>query len=85
MRTPITLQEFLHTLNQDEDILVTIIDYNNGNKLINKCWKSNLTEYGYPDDNRYTYFDVEYWFVQDFILMLGGLEITIVESEEKLD
>ena len=37
MRTPITLEEFLFTLNQDEDILVTIIDYDNGNKLINKC------------------------------------------------
>jgi len=85
MRTPITLQEFLHTLNQDEDILVTIIDYNNENKLINKCWKSDLTESGYPGDNRYTYFDVEYWFVQDFKLMIGGLEITIVKSKEELD
>ena len=84
IRAQVTLQEFLFTLNQDEDILVTIIDYNNGNKLINKCWKSDLTEYSYPSDNRYTYFDVKYWFVQDFILMLGGLEITIVKSEEKL-
>lgn len=85
MKTSITLQEFLFTLNQNEDILVTIIDYNSGNKLINKCWKSDLTEYSYPSDNRYTYFNVEYWFVQDFKLMLGGLEITIVKSEEELD
>ena len=84
MRTPITLEEFLFTLNQDEDILITIVDYNNENKLINKCWKSDLTEYSYPSDNRYTYFDVKYWFVQDFILMLGGLEIIIVKSEEEL-
>ena len=84
MRTSITLEEFLHTLNQDEDLLVTIIDYNNDNKIIDKCWKSDLTEYSYPSDNRYTYFDVKYWFVQDFILMLGGLEITIVKSEEEL-
>ena len=85
MKTLITLEEFLFTLNQNEDILVTIIDYNNGNKLINKCWKSDLTEYSYHSDNRYTYFDVEFWFVQDFILMLGGLEITIVKSKEELD
>ena len=84
MRTSITLEEFLHTFNQDEDLLVTIIDYNNDNKIIDKCWKSDLTEYSYPSDNRYTYFDVKYWFVQDFILMLGGLEITIVKSEEEL-
>ena len=84
IRTQVTLQEFLFTLNQNEDVLVTIIDYDNGNKLINKCWKSDLTEYSYSSDNRYTYFDVKYWFVQDFILMLGGLEITIVKFEEKL-
>ena len=84
MKIPITLQEFLFTFNQDEDILITIIDYNNGNKLIDKCQKSDLTEYSYSSDNRYTYFDVKYWFVQDFIFMLGGLEITIVKSEEKL-
>ena len=84
MRTSITLEEFLHTLNQDEDLLVTIIDYNNDNKLIDKCWKSDLTEYSYPSDNRYTYFDIEYWFVQDFTLVLGGLEITIVKSKEEL-
>lgn len=85
MRTLITLQDFLFTLNQDEDILVTIIDYSSWNKLINKCWKSDLTEYSYPSDNRYTYFDVKYWFVQDFTLMLEGLEITIVKSKEELD
>ena len=85
MRTPITLQEFLFTLNQDEDILVTIIDYDNENKLINKCWKHDLTEYSYPSDDRYIYFDVEHWFVQDFTLMLGGLGITIVKSEIELD
>lgn len=34
MRTPITLQEFLFTLNQDEDILVTIIDYDSNNNLL---------------------------------------------------
>jgi len=85
MRTPITLQEFLFTLNQDENILVTIIDYSSDKKLINKCWKSDLTEYSYHSDDRYTYFDVEYWFVQDFTLILGGLEITIVKSEEELD
>ena len=85
MRTPITLQQFLFTLNQDEDILVTIIDYNKDVKFINKCWKPDLTEDSYPSDNRYTYFDIEYWLVQDFKLILGGLEITIVKSEEELN
>jgi len=85
MRTQITLEEFLCTLNQDEDILVTISDYNTGYKFINKCWKSDLTEYSYPSDNKSTYLDLKHWFVQDFTLILGGLEISIVESEEELN
>lgn len=44
-----------------------------------------ITEYSYLSDDRYIYFDVEHWFVQDFTLMLGGLEITIVKSEIELD
>ena len=77
MRTPITLQEFLFTLNQDEDILVTIIDYDSGNKLINKCWKSDLTEDSYPSDNRYTYFDVEYVFGQTSLAKDAQTTVTI--------
>lgn len=81
MRTPITLQEFLFTLNQDEDILITIIDYDKNIKLRDKCWKSDLTDVGYPEDSIYLIKD---WFVQNFTLILGGLEITIVKSKEEL-
>lgn len=54
MRTPITLEEFLYTLNQDEDIRVHIIDYKADETLYSK-WKSDLIS------NKYNK-----WFVQDF-------------------
>lgn len=73
MRTPITLQEFLFTLNQDEDMRVHIIDYMNDERLYSG-WKLDFDKHEYDK-----------WFVQDFTLSEGGLEITIVESEIELD
>ena len=73
MRTPITLQEFLFTLNQDEDTFVHIIDYER-EELLYSGWKTDFAQHQY--DN---------WFVQDFLLTTGGLEITIVELEAELE
>ena len=83
MRTPITLEEFLFTLNQDEDILVTVIDYDTDEKIIIKEWKD-----GFPISIQFQaicYDVIKDYFVLDFTLMLGGLEITIVKSEEELN
>lgn len=82
MRTPITLEEFLFTLNQDEDIFVHIIDYMNDERLYSG-WKSSLF-HNIKNDflNEFKYKD---WFVQDFITTMEGLEITIVEFEKELD
>lgn len=77
MRTPITLEEFLHTFNQDEDMLVTIINYDKDEVLFKDLWKSGLKY-------RSSFLDYCPWFVQDFILSKGGLEITIVKSKEEL-
>ena len=77
MRTPITLKEFLFTLNQDEDIRVHLIDYEKDERLYSG-WKSSFLF-----DNSKSV--LKYWFVQDFTLSEGGLEITIVEFEKELD
>ena len=77
MRTPITLQEFLFTLNQDEDMRVHIIDYKCDERLYSG-WKSCFLF----DSSKSV---MKYWFVQDFITTQDGLEITIVESEIELD
>lgn len=74
MRTPITLQEFLFTLNQDEDIFIHIINYVADERLYSG-WKSDLVRQHEYDE----------WFVQDFTLCIGGLDITIVKSEKELD
>lgn len=74
MRTPITLEEFLFTLNQDEDIFVYIIDYI-ADKRIYSGWKSDLVKKHEYDE----------WFVQDFTLFENGLEITIVKLKIELD
>lgn len=82
MRTPITLEEFLFTLNQDEDILITLIDYDKDEKIIIKEWKD-----GFPYSRQFQsicYDDVKNYFVQNFTLMMGGLEIAIVKSKKEL-
>lgn len=73
-----TLNDFLFFLNQDEDILVTIIDYKTDTLIIHALWKSDLNCFS-------DYLERADWFVQDFVLSRGGLEITIVESEKELD
>lgn len=74
MRTPITLEEFLFTLNQDEDIRVHLIDYERDERIYSG-WKSDFDKHEYDK-----------WIVQDFILSSeGSLEITIVELETFLD
>lgn len=75
MRTPITLQEFLHTLNQDEDMIVDLINYETGDRLYSG-WKTDI------DVLKHTYDD---WFIQYFSTTKEGLEITIVKSEKELD
>ena len=83
MRTPITLEEFLFTLNQDEDILVTVIDYNTDEKFIIKEWKSS-----FQHSSKFQvicYNEIKDYFVQYFNLTIGGLEIFIVQSKEELD
>lgn len=74
MRTPITLEEFLFTLNQDEDLLLTIIDYENDDTIFHG-WKSDFTIFDSKYDN---------WFIENFIIINGCLEVTIVESKEEL-
>ena len=75
MRTPITLKEFLFTLNQDEDIFVHLIDYERDERIYSG-WKTDFSvpEHKYAD-----------WFVQNFTSSKVGLEITIVEHEVELD
>ena len=75
MRTPITLQEFLFTLNQAEDMRIILIDYKEDG-AINCFWKSDYIEY--KDEHKD-------WFIQDFVLMSKGLKISIVKFEEELD
>lgn len=82
MRTPITLQEFLFTLNQDEDMRVHIIDYMNDERLYSG-WKSDFNYRSVDNHNKFKTY--KGWFVQDFTLSEGGLEITIVELEKELD
>ena len=81
MRTPITLQEFLFTLNQDEDMRVTLINYEGSDKEFGvipcSVWKSNISKLT-------VYKIVKDWFVQDFITTTKGFKITIVELEEEL-
>ena len=82
MRTLITLQEFLFTLNKDDDIRVYIIDYMNDERLYS-CWKSSLNSEIKRDFlNELKYKD---WFVEYFTSSMEGLEIMIVESEVELD
>lgn len=82
MRTPITLQEFLFTLNQDEEVRVHLIDYEKDERICS-CWKSSFlfcsNEYGLK------YLKYKDWFVQDFVITQDGLEITIVKLKEELD
>ena len=82
MRTPITLEEFLFTLNQDEDMRVTLINYEGPDKEFGiipcSVWKSDISKLN-------VYKIVKDWFVQDFITTMEGLEITIVKSKEELD
>lgn len=82
MRTPITLQEFLFTLNQDEDMFVHIIDYERDERLYSG-WKSSLN-YEMKKDflNELKYKE---WFVQGFTTTMESLEITIVKFEAELD
>ena len=82
MRTPITLKEFLFTLNQDEDIFIHLIDYEKDERICS-CWKSDFSYRSIDNHNKYKIY--KGWLVQYFIAMQDGLEITIVESETKLD
>lgn len=75
MRTAITLDEFLFTLNQDEDIRVHLIDYERG-EMLYSGWKTDFYTLEHKYDN---------WFVQHFLLTTEGLEIIIVELPEELD
>lgn len=73
MRTEIMLEEFLFVMNQDEDIRVTLIDYEIDSRIIT-AWKSDLLY-----NEKYT--KHKDWKVQDFSLAQGGLEIVITQFE----
>lgn len=75
MRIPITLEEFLFTLNQDEDIRITLIDYERC-KWLYFGWKTDFytLEHKYDD-----------WFVQNFTSSENDFEITIVKNKEDLN
>lgn len=78
MRTPITLQEFLFTLNQNKDIFVRLIDYEK-DECICSCWKSCLLFSS--DGYGLKYQKYKDWFVQDFIITtFEGFIINIVEK-----
>ena len=75
MRTKITLHEFLYVMNQDEDIRVTLSDFDAPiGKDITTQWKSSLIR----DD---LYQQYKNWYVQDFVCVIGGLEIVITDKE----
>lgn len=76
MRTPITLEEFLFTLNQDEDTFVHLIDYERDERICS-CWKSDFRYRSTDNHNKYKTY--KSWFVLDFVIKQDGLEITIVE------
>ena len=82
MRTPITLEEFLFTLNQDEDMFVHLIDYEKDERIYSG-WKSDFNYRSTDNHNKYKKY--KGWFVQDFVATIAGLEITIVELEAELD
>ena len=42
MKCLLTLEDVVFTLNQDEDILVKVVDYETGQELIKKTWKTRL-------------------------------------------
>ena len=78
MRTAITLDEFIFTLNQNEDIFVTVIDYER-DQILYRGWKSDIKRHF---ENHDVYGN---WFVQDFIGTTSGMDLTIVELKEELD
>ena len=75
MRTKITLGEFLYVLNQDEDMRVTLADFDKpyGENITNQ-WKRDLI-------NDPIYAQYKDWLVQDFTLAQGGIEIVITKSK----
>lgn len=78
-----TLNDFLFSLNQDEDILVKVVDFDSDEILIERTWKSGL-HYTFKDEHD-KYKD---WFVQDFIVTGVGnicLEITISKEDSDND
>lgn len=81
MRTAITLEEFLFYLNQDEDCRITLVDFDAiiGEKLY-AGWKSDMRKWTSLTGFRYA--DYENWFVQDFTLSEGGMEICITKQLE---
>ena len=77
MRTPITLDEFLFTLNQDEDCRITLTDFNTPiGEILWTGWKSCIKNY-FEQYKKYS----EYY-VQDFISLTNGIEICISENPE---
>ena len=68
----ITLYDFLYVLNQDEDMWITITDYL-ADKVLYCGWKQDYNK----KHNE--------WFVQYFVTVIGGLEITIVKNKKDLD
>ena len=47
MKCILTLEDVVFRLNQDEDILVKVVDYETGKELIKKTWKTCLKHDNY--------------------------------------
>ncbi len=73
-RTLITLDEFIFTLNQDEDCLLTIINYDK-DTILYHGWKSGINYYK-------SYNTHKNWYIQDFIIVSSGMEICITQNPE---
>ena len=62
MKQQITLNDFIFALNQDEDILVTVIDYLTDEEMLPVSWKTSLNSYSDYQEIKDRF--VEYFFVE---------------------
>ena len=77
MQPQITLNDFLFTLNQDEDCRVILTDFNAPiGQTLWEGWKSDIQKYC----EQWNTFSS--WYVQDFTSIQGGVEICITKELE---
>lgn len=81
MRTPITLEEFVFTLCQEEDIMLNVMDYFT-DRILYHGWKlDSIVPHGIP----HSFGELGEWYVQYFATASGGLEIFVVKDKKDLD